>query len=63
MRSIYNRTFEIVPMLLVAVLWYPVITSVLNIAQGHIERYNATGDRRSETATPAQSPAGIGDTA
>ncbi|RWR07460.1 amino acid ABC transporter permease [Paenirhodobacter populi] len=62
-QSIYNRTFEIVPMLLVAVLWYLVITTVLNIAQGYIERYYARGDRRSEAATPAQSPAGIGDNA
>lgn len=46
-QSIYNRTFEIVPMLLVAVLWYLLITSVLNIGQGYIERYYSRSDRRS----------------
>ncbi len=34
-QSIYNRTFEIIPMLLVAVVWYLLITSILNIGQGY----------------------------
>uniref|UniRef100_UPI0031018EFE amino acid ABC transporter permease n=1 Tax=Neorhizobium sp. EC2-8 TaxID=3129230 RepID=UPI0031018EFE len=45
-QSIYNRTFEIIPMLLVAVLWYLLITSVLNIGQGYIEAYYGRSDRR-----------------
>ena len=49
-QSIYNRTFEIIPMLLVAVLWYLFITSILNVGQGAIERYYNRGDRG---ATPA----------
>ncbi|RCW81577.1 amino acid ABC transporter permease [Phyllobacterium bourgognense] len=49
-QSIYNRTFEIIPMLLVAVLWYLFITSILNVGQGAIERYYNRGDRGS---TPA----------
>lgn len=53
-QSIYNRTFEIVPMLMVAVIWYLLITSVLNIGQGYIERYYGRGDRRVATA---QAPA------
>lgn len=53
-QSIYNRTFEIVPMLMVAVIWYLLITSVLNIGQGYIERYYGRGDRRTATA---QAPA------
>jgi polar amino acid transport system permease protein len=44
-QSIYNRTFEIIPLLMVAVLWYLLITSILNIGQGAIERYYARGDR------------------
>ncbi|MET3601723.1 amino acid ABC transporter permease [Martelella mangrovi] len=44
-QSIYNRTFEIVPMLLVAVIWYLFITSILNVGQGYIERYYSRGDR------------------
>ncbi|AYG68470.1 MULTISPECIES: amino acid ABC transporter permease [unclassified Rhizobium] len=46
-QSIYNRTFEVVPMLLVAVIWYLLITSVLNIGQSYIERYYSRADRRS----------------
>ncbi|TCU20096.1 amino acid ABC transporter permease [Rhizobium sullae] len=53
-QSIYNRTFEIIPMLLVAVVWYLLITSILNIGQGYIERYYSRGDRRSGSiAKPA----------
>jgi polar amino acid transport system permease protein len=44
-QSIYNRTFEIIPMLLVAVLWYLLITSVLNIGQTYIEAYYGRSDR------------------
>lgn len=46
-QSIYNRTFEIIPMLLVAVIWYLLITSVLNVGQGYLERYYGRGDRGS----------------
>ncbi|MFQ0812372.1 amino acid ABC transporter permease [Brucella anthropi] len=44
-QSIYNRTFEVVPMLLVAVLWYLLITSVLNVVQSAIERHYSRGER------------------
>ena len=44
---------EIVPMLMVAVIWYLFITSILNVGQGYIERYYARGVRRSAPAAPA----------
>jgi polar amino acid transport system permease protein len=44
-QSIYNRTFEIIPMLLVAVIWYLFITSILNIGQSYIEAYYGRGER------------------
>jgi polar amino acid transport system permease protein len=44
-QAVYNRTFQVIPMLLVAVLWYLLITSILNIGQGFIERYYARGER------------------
>lgn len=44
-QSIYNRTFEVIPMLLVAVIWYLLITSVLNVAQSAIERHYNRGER------------------
>ncbi|MEK1933790.1 MAG: amino acid ABC transporter permease [Pararhizobium sp.] len=50
-QSIYNRTFEIIPMLMVAVIWYLLITSVLNIGQSYIEAYYGRSDRRNG-ATP-----------
>lgn len=46
-QSIYNRTFEIIPMLLVAVIWYLLITSILNIGQSYIEAYYGRSERRS----------------
>ena len=45
-QAIYNRTFEIIPMLMVAVIWYLLITSILNLGQSAIERYYARGTRR-----------------
>ncbi|GGB07011.1 ABC transporter permease [Brucella endophytica] len=44
-QSIYNRTFEVMPMLLVAVLWYLLITSILNVGQSAVERYYNRGER------------------
>ncbi|MGU3575332.1 amino acid ABC transporter permease [Brucellaceae bacterium C25G] len=44
-QSIYNRTFEVIPMLLVAVVWYLLITSILNVAQSAIERHYNRGER------------------
>ena len=36
---------EVIPMLMVAVIWYLIITSILNVVQGFIERYYARGER------------------
>jgi len=43
-QAIYNRTFEVIPLLLVAVLWYLAVTSILTIGQAAIERYYARGE-------------------
>ncbi|MFE9060626.1 amino acid ABC transporter permease [Streptomyces violaceusniger] len=45
-QSIYNRTFETIPLLIVACLWYLVMTSVLYVGQSFIERYYARGASR-----------------
>lgn len=42
-QAVYNRTFEVVPLLLVAVFWYLLVTSVLNVVQSAVERYYARG--------------------
>ncbi|MFJ3958000.1 amino acid ABC transporter permease [Arthrobacter sp. NPDC090010] len=51
---IYNRTQQVLPLLLVATLWYVVITSVLSVAQYYIERYFARGSVRALPPTPWQ---------
>ncbi|WP_134724405.1 amino acid ABC transporter permease [Paracoccus luteus] len=49
-QSIYNRTFEVIPLLLVAVIWYLAITSILNVVQSRIERYYGRGHDRAAVA-------------
>jgi polar amino acid transport system permease protein len=59
-QSIYNRTFEIIPMLLVAVIWYLFITSILNIGQSYIEAYYGRGERQTGAGpTPAAAGAAV----
>ena len=41
--SIYTRTFETIPMLIVAALWYLILVSVLSVGQYFIERYYSKG--------------------
>jgi polar amino acid transport system permease protein len=48
---IYNQTYEIVPLLLVACIWYLVLVTLLTIAQGRLERRFARGHTRQ---TPGQ---------
>jgi polar amino acid transport system permease protein len=45
-QSIYNNTFEIIPLLIVASAWYLVMTTVLTIIQAWIERKYDRGIRR-----------------
>ncbi len=51
---IYNRTQQVLPLLLVATLWYVVITSVLSVAQYYIERHYSRGSVRNLPPTPWQ---------
>ncbi|AWN45070.1 ABC transporter ATP-binding protein [Methylobacterium terrae] len=43
---IYRRNLEVIPLLMVATVWYLVILSVLSFVQRHIERYYARGALR-----------------
>lgn len=45
---IYQRTYEVIPLLLVATLWYLLLTSVLSIGQYYVERYFGRGVNRKE---------------
>ncbi|MDV9190868.1 amino acid ABC transporter permease [Streptomyces sp. SR27] len=40
---VYHRTYEIIPLLLVATLWYVAVTSVLGLGQHYVERHYARG--------------------
>ena len=43
---IYRRNLEVIPLLMVATIWYLVILTVLSIIQHHIERHYARGALR-----------------
>jgi len=47
---IYNRTYEVVPLLLVAVFWYLVVITVMYAGQSRLERRFSRGHRRASPA-------------
>lgn len=49
---IYNRTQAVIPMLIVATVWYLLITSLLTILQYYVERHFARGASRSLPLSP-----------
>ncbi|MGF6421171.1 His/Glu/Gln/Arg/opine family amino acid ABC transporter permease subunit [Lelliottia sp. 489] len=66
-QMIYNRTQEVIPLLMVGAAWYLVITTVLSVIQHVVERGLARSERRSavnqsrasqrtRSVTPSQEP-------
>jgi polar amino acid transport system permease protein len=53
-QNISNANYEVVPLLVVASLWYLFFTSVLTIGQFYVERYYARGSSRALPPTPFQ---------
>ncbi|MFD4599404.1 amino acid ABC transporter permease [Streptomyces sp. NPDC058464] len=53
-QQIYNQTFQTIPLLVVASIWYLIVTSVLSVVQYYIERHYARGGRRELPLTPWQ---------
>ncbi|MFI6152374.1 amino acid ABC transporter permease [Kitasatospora sp. NPDC051170] len=51
---VYGRTGRVVPLLMVATVWYVVLTTVLSIGQYYVERYFARGSERTPPPTPWQ---------
>ncbi|MFE6866483.1 amino acid ABC transporter permease [Kitasatospora sp. NPDC057692] len=51
---VYGRTGRVVPMLMVATVWYVLLTTVLSIGQYYVERYFARGADRTPPPTPLQ---------
>ncbi len=53
-QNISNANYQIVPLLVVASLWYLFFTSLLTIGQYYVERHYARGSTRSLPPTPFQ---------
>ncbi|SEG55628.1 amino acid ABC transporter membrane protein, PAAT family [Actinacidiphila yanglinensis] len=49
---IYNQNFLIMPLLLVATLWYVILTTLLSIGQFYVERFYARGSDRGAGKPP-----------
>ncbi|MEV6741507.1 amino acid ABC transporter permease [Streptomyces sp. NPDC051104] len=43
---IYHRTYQVIPLLMVATLWYVIVTSVLSVGQYYVEKRYARGAER-----------------
>lgn len=43
---IYHQTYQVIPLLMVATIWYAVVTSVLGVAQYYVEKHYARGSER-----------------
>jgi polar amino acid transport system permease protein len=52
--DVYNRNFAIIALLIVASLWYLVLTSILTVGQSYLERHFARGSKRSTPLTATQ---------
>lgn len=46
---VYNRTYQVIPLLLVATVWYLILTTLLTIVQYYVERYFSRGAQRVPT--------------
>lgn len=53
-QNIYTRTYQVVPMLIMASLWYLAMTSILMTGQYYIERRFSRGSLRTLPPTPVQ---------
>jgi polar amino acid transport system permease protein len=49
---IYSTTYEVVPLLFVAAIWYIIVTTILTIGQYYVERHFARGATRELPPTP-----------
>ncbi len=53
-KNIYQSNYKVIPLLIVASLWYLIITTVLSIGQFYVERHYAKGSLRTLPPTPLQ---------
>lgn len=52
--NIYGQTFQIMPMLLLASIWYLIVSTILSIGQFYLERFFGRGALRTPRPTPVQ---------
>jgi polar amino acid transport system permease protein len=57
--AIYNANYKVVPLLIVASIWYLILTTVLSFGQYYVERYYARGSSRNLPPTPLPQARGI----
>lgn len=50
-QSIYARTFETIPLLIVVTTWYLVVVSIMSIGQYHLERHFSRDEARAASGT------------
>ncbi|RGE20761.1 amino acid ABC transporter permease [Leucobacter sp. wl10] len=58
-QAVYSRTFETIPLLLVATIWYLIVTTLLMIGQHFLEKHYGKSDRdsaRTRLASSARDP-------
>ncbi|MFH7594807.1 amino acid ABC transporter permease [Streptomyces racemochromogenes] len=53
---VYNQNYRVIPLLLVATLWYVAVTTVLSAGQYYVERYYARGTSRDGAAGTGRKP-------
>ena len=51
-QSIYARTFETIPLLIVVAFWYLFVVTIMSIGQHYIERHYGRSDQQMGVATP-----------
>jgi polar amino acid transport system permease protein len=51
---IYAATYQVIPLLIVASLWYLIVTTILSIGQYYLERRFGRGTARAQPLTPLQ---------
>jgi polar amino acid transport system permease protein len=52
--NVYAATYQVIPLLMVAMVWYLILTTMLSIPQYYLERHFARGASRNLPPTPLQ---------
>ncbi|HEY0125137.1 MAG TPA: amino acid ABC transporter permease [Rhizobium sp.] len=60
---IYTANFQTIPLLIVASIWYLVLTTILSIGQHFLERFFGKSDRRQASVTSEADAPGVNDSA